>query len=112
MRLMGDCWRTKQGLGVAAVTLSLAACADAPSVQRARCDALEQAIATQLEALLPAGALGGVLVVDAPRLGRIGAVAGVADAPGSVLSRAHAFQIGSQTKMFTAAAIVRRCAAA
>jgi len=104
--MLRDRLRPKQRLGVAVAALSLAACADAASARQARCGDLEQAIANQLETLLPLGAMGGVLVVDAPGLGRIGTIAGVADERGSVLSRAHAFQIGSQTKMFTAAAIV------
>jgi D-alanyl-D-alanine carboxypeptidase len=69
--------------------------------------ALEEAMAARLQTLAPVGVLGAVLVMDAPQLGRVGAAMGYADLSGKAITRADAFQIGSQTKVFTAAAIVR-----
>ncbi len=96
-----------RALAAVLTVASLAACTGARSAASARCAGLEAALTAELQTLRPVGALGAVLVVDAPRLGRVSATVGDADVDGTPLTRTHAFEVGSQTKTFTAAAIVR-----
>jgi len=76
--------------------------------ERSSCERLEGDMRRVLSDLERFGVSGSVMVIDSHELGRIGASAGLASrAPDRRMTRDRAFQIGSQTKLFTAAAIVK-----
>lgn len=72
------------------------------------CGRLEADMTRVLSDLERFGVSGSVMVIETRELGRIAASAGLAShAPERKMTRDRAFQIGSQTKLFTAAAIVK-----